>query len=291
MEKELDVELNAVRAYCVKREGKFPDLNFEKVVPETIESDDVDTLVLETGSIEISNIDVNRAVMNFDKSVEESKREWFEEAEETSKALFQIAEDCVSKDKELNVVIVKRPPRFDKTTNDILGIKQKISDYANKIYDQCVLKSSNAERIHLVELDLIQKSNYLKELIYGRQDNERYDGIHLAGSGSSRHFTYRVVQSLKQILEDRKSKMLHSHYHSGRSERLSRAERKSEEYDHTHCPQAQYQRVMRGNRAFGPRQYVSYASVVKSNIRDEQNYNFAIPTRNRFDQLLRQGNW
>ena len=106
-----------------------------------------------------------------------------------------------------------------------------------------------------------------------------------------RHFTYRVVQSLKQIFEDKKSKILSSHYPSGRSERLSRAARKSEEYDHTHCPQAQYQRVMCGNRAFGPRQYASYASVVKSNMRDEQNYNFAIPTRNSFDQLQRQGNW
>ena len=67
-------------------------------MPEVLKAGDVDTLVLEAGNIEITNIDVNKAVMDTEKSIEDSKKEWFDKAEDTSKALFQIAEDCVRKD-------------------------------------------------------------------------------------------------------------------------------------------------------------------------------------------------
>ena len=250
-------------------------------------------IVLEAGSIEITNTNVNKAMMNTGKTVEEHKKVWFEETEETSKALFKIAEDCVEKDKQLHVIIMKRPQRFDRTSSDILGIKQKISEYGNKIYDQCILRSSYSDRIHLMELNLTQDSKYLKDLIYGQSDNPRFDGIHLSGSGASRHFTYRVVQNFKQIFQNwkSKSKMLPSSYSHRRNERIERVKRHSDVNDHTNCPQAQYLRKQRGNIADMPRHYVSYASAVKSNIRGGQTISFSIPTRNRFDQLPSQGNW
>ena len=292
VEKDLDVELTSVKAYCVSKEGRYPDQNFKEVVAETLEDGEVDTLVLEAGSIEITNIDVNKAVMNTEKSIEESKKEWFDKAEETSKAIFQIAEESVAKNKKLNVVIVKRLQRFDKTSSDIIGIKQKISDFANKIYDQCILKSSNSSRIHLMELNLTRESKHLKDIIYGRTDNQRYDGIHLSGEAASRHFSYRVVQSFKQILQTPgQPKIRPSQYSSSESESSERRERISESHGHTNCPQAQYQRIQRGKRAHVSRQYATYASVVKSNTRGDQIYNFSIPTRNRFDQLSNQGNW
>ena len=282
-----------MRAYCVKEEGKFPDQNFEKVVPEIIKAGDVNTLVLEAGSIEITNIDVNKAMMNTGKTVEEHKKVWFEETEETSKALFKIAEDCVEKDKQLHVIIMKRPQRFDRTSSDILGIKQKISEYGNKIYDQCILRSSYSDRIHLMELNLTQDSKYLKDLIYGQTENPRFDGIHLSGEGSSRHFTYRVVQIFKQIFQNGKSKsrMFPSSFSNRRNERSDRVKRQSDVDNHTNCPQANYQRIQRGNIPYKARHYASYASAVKSNIRGGQTISFSIPTRNRFDQLPSQGNW
>ena len=82
-----------------------------------------------------------------------------------------------------------------------------------------------------------------------------------------------------------------SQYSSSESESSERRERISESHGHTNCPQAQYQRIQRGKRAHVSRQYATYASVVKSNTRGDQIYNFSIPTRNRFDQLSNQGNW
>ena len=175
------------------------------MVPQTIKDGNIDTLVMEAGSIEITNIDVNKAMMNTDKDIEESKKEWFELVEESSKSLFKIAEDCVIRNPNMNVVIVKRPDRFDRGTKDILGIKPKLSEYANKVYDQCLLQSNHAGKIHVLDIKLGAKnSNYLKDIIYGMPDNPRYDGIHLSGSEARRHFSYRVVQALKHIVTNRR---------------------------------------------------------------------------------------
>ena len=199
-----------------------------------------------------------------------------------------------ARDPNLNVVIVKRPQRFDTSSKDILGIKAKVSEYANQVYDQCKLKSSNSQRIHLVDLKLgAKKSNYLKQIIYGGQDDARYDGIHLSGSGASRHFTYRAVQALKQIIKSSSQKKMSSSPSSNKS----RTKGKSMPWsDHTNCPQALYQREkQRHTRVNQPRHYDSYAFAVKNNgqTRVGQTVSFSVPTKNRFDLLSRnsQGNW
>ena len=118
--------------------------------------------------------------------------------------------------------------------------------------------------------------------------------LHLVGGGASRHFTYRAVQALKQIVPN-KSKVQSPPLpinHGGRIRDVSAAKSRGL-FDHTRCPQAEYQReIQRGNRA---RHYVSYASVVRNNgqIRGEQLYSSSIPTKNRFDVLSMntQGNW
>ena len=111
----------------------------------------------------------------------------------------------------IKVIIVKGPPRFDRSSQDILGIKPKLSEFANRVYDQCLLKSNNSENIHLVELDLVQKSIHLKQIVYGNQKDSNYDGVHFLGVGSSRHFTYRVIQSIAKIIsKPNQTEKLHS---------------------------------------------------------------------------------
>ena len=298
VEKDLDVELSVKKAYCVKKEGRFPDENFETSVPQITKDGQIDTLVMEAGSIEITNIDVNKAMMNTDKDIEESKKEWFEQVEETSKSLFQIAEDCIARDSKMNVVIVKRPQRFDKASKDILGIKSKLSEYANKVYEQCALKSNNSNKIHIVDLKLgAQNGNYLKELIYGKQENPAYDGIHFSGCGGSRHFTYRAVNALKHIVRNRSPAKMFPSPPGCVGNKISA---KLDSTEHTRCPQAQYQRAQlqkqRSNGANQRQHYESYADVVRKNghtTRVGQKDIFSIPTKNRFDQLPRnsQGNW
>ena len=70
-EKDNDVKLNAVKAYCVNEEGRFPESNFKATVPKVVEKGDTDTLILETGTIEITNMDVNKALMDPKKDINE----------------------------------------------------------------------------------------------------------------------------------------------------------------------------------------------------------------------------
>ena len=72
-EKDTKSSVKFVRAYGIDEENerapakealRFPNKTFKKVVPEVLEKDNVDILVLQGGSIEISNIKVNEAVLD-----------------------------------------------------------------------------------------------------------------------------------------------------------------------------------------------------------------------------------
>ena len=139
--------------------------------------------------------------MDTTQDIESYKKKWFTQVEEDSKNLFNIAEDAIEKNPNLEVIILKRLPRFDRSSKDIIGIKSKLSAFANNVYDQLLLKSSNSSKIHVIELQFgFEKSAYLRELIYGNKSVENVDGVHLKGPGASRHFNYRAVQVLKPVL-------------------------------------------------------------------------------------------
>ena len=209
-EKDTNTNVNIVEAYGISEESqatfpnhtiRFPHKNFENIVPEVLDSHEVDVLVLEAGSMEISNIKVNEAMMDTSKDIENYKKEWFQKVEDDSKNLYKLAENAIKKNSSLKVVILKRLSRFDRSSQDILGIKAKLSTYANQTYDQLWLKSGSPENIHISELNLSTETNsHLRNLIFGNISNEGFDGVHLRGVGAARHFTYRSGQVIKAIL-------------------------------------------------------------------------------------------
>ena len=74
-EDDTHVDLTVVKAYCIGEEGRFKDSNFTATVPELVSQGGIDTLILQTGSIEITNIDVNKAMMDVSKDIDEYKKE------------------------------------------------------------------------------------------------------------------------------------------------------------------------------------------------------------------------
>ena len=108
-------------------------MNFQAIIPKIVSKGDTDTLVMESGNIEITNLDVNKAMMDPEKDIREYHKEWFQMAEEVSTNLYKVAEDAIAADLNLNVILVKRLPRFDRSANDILGIKHKLSEFANQV--------------------------------------------------------------------------------------------------------------------------------------------------------------
>ena len=264
-----------VRAYGIeegnerasaKEPLKFPHQTFKKVVPEVLKKDDVDILVLQTGSIEISNIKVNEAVLDTNKDLNEFKTDWFDQVEKDSKNLFKIAEDAIKQKPKLKVVIIKRLPRFDSNSQDILNIKSSLSKFANSVYDQMWTKRGSPNNIKIIELNLnIEKPGYLRDLIFGSKSSKFFDGVHLNGPGASRHLTYRAVQALRPLLP---------HHGKPSTRAIPRPTQTKTNYkldDHIDCPQARYQR---GQVELAK----SYADAVRS-------YRYAIPTSNRFNHL------
>lgn len=84
-EKDLNVDLKVERAYCIEDEtdALFRQSNFKEIVPKVIENDNFDTLILQTGSIEITNMNVNKAVMDHEKNIETYKKEWWKRTHQT----------------------------------------------------------------------------------------------------------------------------------------------------------------------------------------------------------------
>ena len=179
------------------------------------------------------------------------------------------------------MIIVKRLPRFDRSSNDIINIKSKISVFANQVYDQLWLKSGSPTRIHIIDIQLFENGGYLKDLIFGTHENLRFDGIHLIGSGASRHFTYRAIQALAPIIsKPNQHQKQPSFWRQGRTV----VDRAAEKDNHQDCPQAAYMRQSAGSRLRG-RLDSSYSDALKGSSQQKTNYAYTVPTKNFFNPL------
>jgi hypothetical protein len=282
-EEDLNVDLKLERAYCIKDEtdALFRQKNFRAIVPKVLEKDDIETLVLQTGSIEITNIDVNNAVNDPKKHIEDAKKGWFEKVEKDSTNLFEVAEEALKNSKMLKrVIIVKRLPRYDSNKVDILGIKYQLSDFANMCYDQLWVKRGRPNNIHIVQLEGLDSTHYLHNIVYGEINAKNYDGVHLRGPHATRHFTYRAVQAVKSIISESVKQPRKTNTKSS---------------NHRNCPQAQYQRrtnqrsdkhgpsqsqgIKSGHQSTAGTQGVRYSDALTGN------HKYSIPVGNRFDVL------
>ena len=285
-EKDTGSQVTVERAYCIENEGRFKDINFSAVVPEIVKKGDVDTLVLQTGSIEITNMEVNKSMMDVEKDLKTFKSECYEKVEKDSENLFSVAENAVAHNPELNVIIVKRLPRYDRSSKDILGLKSQLSKFANHVYDQLWLKRGSPSNIHIVELEL-GCDNYprLRNLIYGKQTHDSFDGVHLVGEGGKRHFTYRAIQAVNRIIT-KPSHKIPDHKQSPRYDDHTNCEQaRYQRYnDHTNCEQARYQRRQadRSRQSLSTRR--SYADVVRNNT-EYTEYKYSVPTKNYYNPL------
>ena len=89
-EKDTKTNLKVIKAYGIKKEQnqRFPASNFTDIVPKVIKNENPDAIVLQTGSIEITNIDVKKALMDPSNSIEEYKAEWTRKVKDDSTNLF-----------------------------------------------------------------------------------------------------------------------------------------------------------------------------------------------------------
>ena len=200
----------------------FSRSNFTKFVARVLENHSTDAIILQAGSIEITNIDVKKAPMDPNKSIEEYKHEWTLKVKEDSTNLFNLAKSALKLQPNLKVIIVKRLPRYDTKTQDPIYIKQSLSEFGNSVYDQLWLENGGPKNIKTVSFDNFESFGYLKDIYMGKTNDPHYDGIHLRGWAASRHFTYRAVNAVKTVFAVPRNGFFTRDYHST-------------------CPQFQYQ--------------------------------------------------
>ena len=234
VEQDVNVDIKMTRAYCIQEEenARFKNSNFKAIVPEVVKKECPDILVMQTGSIEITNIDVNAAMMDTSKDISEYKKEWIKKVEKDSINLLNIAQDTLEKNRKLKkVIIFKRLPRHDRSSSDLMGIKSELSKIGNAVYDLELTKRGNPENILVLDLDLVG-SKHFRDVVYGAPSSQNYDGIHLSGKSANLHFTYRVVKALK-------TKVF----------KLTKLRKQSQTENHANCPQANYRKLHTSNQA------------------------------------------
>ena len=294
VEKDTNIKLKVVKAYGIKREEnqRFPASNFTDTVPKVINYDNPDAIILQTGSIEISNIDVKKALMDPFKNIEQYKNEWTKKTKDDSINLFNVAKNALVMKPDMEVIIVKRLPRYDLKSQDPLQIKQSLSEYSNSVYDQLWFENDGPKNIHIVSLDKMECFGYLKDIIYGNTSQPNYDGIHLRGPEAVRHFTYRAVNAIKSVIHKtgfspRSSGLqsqLQRNYQTvnNKSSRLS-----NYSSNHDNCPQAQYQWRKQSRLVSGRVQTGEKSESHQHNSYDGNKVGstyYSIPVQNRFTE-------
>ena len=166
----------------------------------------------------------------------------------------------------MDVIILKRLPRFDPQSQDPTAIKGKLSIFANNVYDHLFFKHGCPKNIKIASLKLGLNSQYLQNIVMGNE-NRSHDGIHLRGTEAPRHFTYRAVEMIKPVIM--KTPV------NGAESKIRRVRQSA---GHTDCPQARYKNQLRRNHG-GDRM----SSTKDKHQSSRQFYN--VPTQNAFDVL------
>ena len=84
-------------------------------------------------------------------------------------------------------------PRYDRSSCDLLKIKSQLSEFANVTLDQLWTKSGKPDNIQICDINL-QTDQFpnLRDLIFGLQSSQSFDGVQMVGSGARRQLSYLV---------------------------------------------------------------------------------------------------
>ena len=200
--------VDSATAYTVEADddAKYKNKNFLRVVPERMAKKDYDTLILQGGCNEISNIHLSS------KNV----RSWQDKIRRSREKMFQLAEKSLKDNKHLKkVIILKSLPRYDPFSSDPSSIRSNLNQFGNSQYTNMWLEKGCPENIVIADQHM-ECQGQLRTKRYGNpglvdHGGKPWDGIHMRGRLSVRHYTNSVIRIL------------------------------SDQSPHSTCPQTQYQ--------------------------------------------------
>ena len=113
--------------------------------------------------------------------------------------MFAIAEKSLAENKNLEkVIILKRIFRCDKLNNDPSQIRNKLSEFGNRTYDDIWLSRGCPKNIVLAYQPL-ECEGELRKARFGSPSDQSYDGIHFRGKQAVQHYTNSVIHVLSDV--------------------------------------------------------------------------------------------
>lgn len=218
--KATKAKLNTAKAYSAVYDDKvniaknpayFPQKNFIDVVPEEVVKDDFDFVIIQSGSVDITNLKTDIADPN--NFIEYFKQETVVSAKNT----FQSCLDALDKKPSIKkIVLMKQTPRYDPAMVDPHSLKPALSNLFNNTLMELWMSSPMKEKI-IIGSHNIDCAGAIQSARYRHTKTGRFDGVHLYGTSGSKAYTNSVLNILRNAAI------------------ISRKD------DHLSCPQYRYQ--------------------------------------------------
>ena len=172
-----------------KEKTLFPEKNFTKVIEAELKKDEADILVIQSGSVDITNLKTKGN--NLNKYGEYFKQQSVVSA---SNLFTAVSNALVSHPSLRKVVIMKLTPRYDTVDNDPQGVKSALTQLYNDTLVQLYLASPHKERIHIGSHSL-ECPGGVRDARY--RLGKKYDGLHLVGPSGKKSYTESVLRILR----------------------------------------------------------------------------------------------
>ena len=273
LETAVNADVKQVRAYSSTYENmdspaniapRFPKQNFEDVIANEVGKANYDALIVQSGSVDITNLKTNTGdAQNY--------LEYFKQKTIVSaNNLYQAVTNAATKNPELKkVILMEQIPRYDSNTSNPPGLKPYLSNIFNETLGRLCNSDKNSKVI--LGKHKLHCHGGIFEARYKNIQSNKFDGIHLYGPSGRKAYTDSVLNilSLAQLIVRTPPKYY-------------------DQVEHMKCPQAKYQaaqkyRTQRSTshtRVQSTEQCSSYSSVL------------TVPTYNRYDSLANmQGNY
>ena len=185
--------MDMVSAFTVDADvtAKFKEKNLLSIVPNELKKKKYDVLVMQSGCNEISNL-------NCQTSPENNYSYWEQTVYQSSEKMYDLAIHCVSKFPGMKAVILPRLARYDLTSADPHGIKNKLSEYGNGVLTTLWVKNGCPKNITIGGQNLSCYGE-LRSKRFGLVDSPGYDGIHMRGPLGSQHYTNATLRIFQEV--------------------------------------------------------------------------------------------
>ena len=149
IEQETNIKIDRATAYTADEDpdARYPMKNLMKVVPEKLINKSYDTLILQGGCNEISNIRISEEHRN--------AKDWEEKVRASRSKIFKLAQSSLKNNSNLKkVIILKSIPRYEGSVADPNGVKSKLNQLGNTVYDTLWLENGCPKDIVIADQHL-----------------------------------------------------------------------------------------------------------------------------------------